>query len=114
MSVRDPRGLMLVNVATPKLMPDHLTTLRGARATPTTGWSEPLVGSSAAGQPSPDKSRRAHPMSGTPESRESDTALQTTPEENVAYVGLLTRVISWAVDVLLINLVAIITGSAPS
>ena len=49
-------------------------------------------------------------MSSTPESRESNTALQTTPEENVAYVGLLTRVISWAVDVLLINLVAVIVG----
>ncbi len=49
-------------------------------------------------------------MSSTPESRESDTALQTTLEENVAYVGLLTRVISWAVDVLLINLVAVIVG----
>lgn len=49
-------------------------------------------------------------MSGTAESPESDTALETTLEENVPYVGLLTRVISWAVDVLLINLVAIITG----
>jgi uncharacterized RDD family membrane protein YckC len=49
-------------------------------------------------------------MSGTAESRESDTALETTFEENAPYVGLLTRVISWAVDVLLINLVAIITG----
>ncbi len=49
-------------------------------------------------------------MSSTAESPESDIALQATPEENVVYVGLLTRVISWAVDVLLINLVAIITG----
>ena len=49
-------------------------------------------------------------MSSTPESPESDTALQTTLEENVAYVGLLTRMLSWAVDFLLINLVAIIAG----
>jgi uncharacterized RDD family membrane protein YckC len=49
-------------------------------------------------------------MSGTAESPESDTALQTTLEENVPYVGLLTRAISWSVDALLINLVAIITG----
>ena len=49
-------------------------------------------------------------MSSTAESPESDTALQTTLEENVPYVGLMTRLISWAVDFLLINLVAIITG----
>ena len=49
-------------------------------------------------------------MSSAAESPESDTALQTTPEENVPYVGLLTRLISWAVDFLLINLAAIITG----
>ena len=49
-------------------------------------------------------------MSSTPESPESDTAIQTTPEENVPYVGLMTRIISWAVDLLIINLVAIITG----
>jgi uncharacterized RDD family membrane protein YckC len=49
-------------------------------------------------------------MSSTAGSPESDTALQTTPEENVPYVGLVTRAISWAVDVLLINLVAIVTG----
>jgi uncharacterized RDD family membrane protein YckC len=45
----------------------------------------------------------------TAESPESDTAVQT-PEENVPYVGLMTRMISWAVDFLLINLAAIITG----
>jgi uncharacterized RDD family membrane protein YckC len=49
-------------------------------------------------------------MSAAAASPESDIALQTTLEENVPYIGLLTRVISWAVDVLLINLVAIITG----
>ena len=49
-------------------------------------------------------------MSDPSESPESDTAVQTTLEENLAYVGLVTRVISWVVDVLLINLVAIITG----
>jgi uncharacterized RDD family membrane protein YckC len=49
-------------------------------------------------------------MSSTAESPESDTALQTTLEENVPYAGLLTRLLSWAVDLLLINLVAIMTG----
>jgi uncharacterized RDD family membrane protein YckC len=49
-------------------------------------------------------------MSSPSESPESDTAVQTTLEENVPYVGLATRVISWAVDFLLINLAAIITG----
>ena len=49
-------------------------------------------------------------MSSTAESAESDTALQSTLEENVPYVGLMTRMISWAVDFLLINVVAIITG----
>lgn len=49
-------------------------------------------------------------MSSTAESPQSDTALQTTLEETVPYVGLMTRLISWAVDLLLINLVAIITG----
>ncbi len=49
-------------------------------------------------------------MSSTAESPDSDTVLETTLAENVAYVGLMTRLISWAVDFLLINLVAIITG----
>ena len=49
-------------------------------------------------------------MSSTAESPESDAALKTTLEENVPYVGLMTRLISWAVDFLLINLVAIIAG----
>ena len=49
-------------------------------------------------------------MSNPSESPESDTVLQTTLEEDLPYVGLVTRVISWGVDVLLINLVAIITG----
>jgi len=49
-------------------------------------------------------------MSNPSESPESDTALPTTLEENVAYVGLATRVISWAADALLINFAAIITG----
>ena len=49
-------------------------------------------------------------MSSTAKSPESDTALQSSLEENVPYVGLMTRLISWAVDFLLINLVAIITG----
>ena len=45
-----------------------------------------------------------------PESPESDTAIQTTLEENLPYVGLVTRVISWVIDVLIINFVAIVTG----
>jgi uncharacterized RDD family membrane protein YckC len=49
-------------------------------------------------------------MSSTAEAPESDTGPQPTIEENAPYVGLLTRLISWAVDVLLINLAAIITG----
>ena len=48
-------------------------------------------------------------MSG-PESPESGPAVQATLEENVPYVGLVTRAISWVVDALLINLVAIFTG----
>jgi uncharacterized RDD family membrane protein YckC len=44
------------------------------------------------------------------ESPESDRAVQATREENLHDVGLVTRVISWVVDLLLINLVAIITG----
>ena len=49
-------------------------------------------------------------MSSPSESPESDTALQTTLEENPPYVGLVTRAISWGVDALIINLLAIITG----
>ncbi len=49
-------------------------------------------------------------MSNPSESPESDAAVQTTPEENLPYVGLVTRGISWAVDALLINFAAIITG----
>jgi uncharacterized RDD family membrane protein YckC len=49
-------------------------------------------------------------MSNPSESPGSDTVAQTTLEEDLPYVGLVTRVISWGVDVLLINLVAIITG----
>ena len=49
-------------------------------------------------------------MSSTAESPESDTARQTTLEENVPYVGLMTRLLSWAVDFLLVNVAAIITG----
>ena len=49
-------------------------------------------------------------MSTTVESPRSDTTLETTVEKNLPYVGLVTRAISWCVDFLLINLVAIITG----
>ena len=63
-----------------------------------------------AGQPRPDKSRRARPVSSTVEPPTSDATLQTTLEENAPYVGLMARMISWAVDFLLINVAAIITG----
>ena len=49
-------------------------------------------------------------MSTTAESPQSDTALKTTIEENPPYVGLVTRAISWCVDAMFINLVAIIAG----
>jgi uncharacterized RDD family membrane protein YckC len=49
-------------------------------------------------------------MSNPSESPDSYTAVQTTPVENLPYVGLVTRGISWAVDALLINFAAIITG----
>jgi uncharacterized RDD family membrane protein YckC len=49
-------------------------------------------------------------MSSTAELPESDAALQTTLPEDVPYVGFVTRLISWAVDFLLINVVAIIIG----
>ncbi len=49
-------------------------------------------------------------MSSTAESSESDTAVQTTLQETLPDVGLITRVISWCVDIVLINVVAIITG----
>jgi uncharacterized RDD family membrane protein YckC len=48
-------------------------------------------------------------MTTTAASPESDTAVEV-PEESVAYVGLVTRVISWVVDLLLINLVATVVG----
>ena len=40
----------------------------------------------------------------------SDTAVATVLGQNLRDVGLVTRVISWVIDVLIINLVAIITG----
>ncbi len=49
-------------------------------------------------------------MSSAAKSPETETVLQTTPDDNAPYVGLLTRLLSWGVDVLLINLVAIIVG----
>jgi uncharacterized RDD family membrane protein YckC len=49
-------------------------------------------------------------MSGTAESAGSITMPQTTPDENVPYIGLSTRLLSWVVDAVLINLVAIIVG----
>jgi uncharacterized RDD family membrane protein YckC len=49
-------------------------------------------------------------MSSPIESFESDTAVQASLEQNLPDVGLVTRVISWVMDVLIINFVAIITG----
>ena len=49
-------------------------------------------------------------MTTTAESPQSDTTLKTTLDDNLPYVGLVTRAISWCVDFLIINLVAIISG----
>ena len=49
-------------------------------------------------------------MSTTAEAPRSEITLKTTVDENPPYVGLVTRAISWCVDFLIINLVAIITG----
>ncbi len=49
-------------------------------------------------------------MSSTAESPDSDIELQVRPGESGSSVGLMTRLISWALDFLLIDLVAIITG----
>jgi uncharacterized RDD family membrane protein YckC len=49
-------------------------------------------------------------MTNPSEWRESDAAVLTTLEPSRPDVGLVTRVISWVIDVLLINLVAIVTG----
>jgi len=49
-------------------------------------------------------------MSSPPASPERDTLARTTVEEHDGQIGLVTRAISWTVDALLINLVAIITG----
>jgi uncharacterized RDD family membrane protein YckC len=48
-------------------------------------------------------------MSSPPASPERAAVVQSRPEGD-SYVGLVTRMISWGVDALLINLVAIITG----
>ena len=44
------------------------------------------------------------------ESVETGTTVQAAPEQNLRDVGLVTRVISWVIDVLIINFVAIVTG----
>jgi uncharacterized RDD family membrane protein YckC len=49
-------------------------------------------------------------MSSPAGSPERDAAAETTRGEPVRYAGLVTRVVSWGVDELLINLVAILTG----
>jgi uncharacterized RDD family membrane protein YckC len=49
-------------------------------------------------------------MSGAAGSLEREASAATTVGEPVRYVGLVTRAISWGVDELLINLVAVFTG----
>jgi uncharacterized RDD family membrane protein YckC len=49
-------------------------------------------------------------MSSTAQPPGSGTALPATLDENLPYIGLSTRVLSWVVDMGLINLVAIIVG----
>jgi uncharacterized RDD family membrane protein YckC len=49
-------------------------------------------------------------MSSPAESPERDAAAEAPLVEQVHYVGLVTRIVSWGVDELLINLVALLTG----
>jgi uncharacterized RDD family membrane protein YckC len=49
-------------------------------------------------------------MSSPAGSPERDAAAETAFGEPLRYVGLVTRMVSWAVDELLINLVAVLTG----
>ena len=63
-----------------------------------TSSSEPLIGSPVTASTQPGQ--------GPAGTRDE----QTTPEGTRPYVGLVTRGISWAVDALLINFAAIITG----
>jgi uncharacterized RDD family membrane protein YckC len=49
-------------------------------------------------------------MSSQPASPERRTAAENAFELNGGHVGLVTRAVSWSIDALLINLVAIITG----
>ena len=62
------------------------------------------------GEDAPGKSRQTRSMRTTVEQPRSDTTLKTTLDDNLPYVGLVTRAISWCVDFLIINLVAIISG----
>jgi hypothetical protein len=88
-------ALWLVNVAIPKLIPDHLTPPGGvgARRRRPAGANRSSARPSP-GQPRPDKSRRAHPMSSTAKFARERHRLQTTLEEDVPYVGLMTRLLS--------------------
>jgi uncharacterized RDD family membrane protein YckC len=49
-------------------------------------------------------------MSGVARSLDGDTADPGTPAEDEPFVGIVTRAVSWIVDAVLINAVAIITG----
>jgi hypothetical protein len=49
-------------------------------------------------------------VSGVAESPEGGEPVQATLDEDVRYVGLVTRSVSWVFDALLLNLVAIMTG----
>jgi uncharacterized RDD family membrane protein YckC len=75
-----------------------------------TASTERLIGSPVTASTRAAQSRHGRAMSSSSESPESNTAVQTALEENPPYVGLVTRGISWAVDALIINLAAIITG----
>ena len=44
------------------------------------------------------------------ESLESATPVQTAPEEETAFVGIVTRAISWTLDAVIINFAAILVG----
>lgn len=49
-------------------------------------------------------------MNSVAESPEGGEPVQATLDEDVRYIGLVTRAVSWVLDALLINLAAIITG----
>ena len=104
-------GSWLVNAAIPRSIADQLIApIRRAHAGVRRLGGAARSSADVAGQPTPGKSRQPHSMSTTAEAPRSEITLKTTVVENPPYVGLVTRAISWCVDFLIINLVAIITG----